>query len=192
MTAGGQSDIQLVARAVTGDRAAFSALARNYGPHLAALLRAYGVPAGEVEDIAQEGLIAAWRSLGEFDQNQPFRAWLFQITLNKGRDWRRRRRVRAFFFGASALDDGEAERIAGGEPTPEARVENRDMLRRIDRLVADLPGSLKDAFLLTTVSGLTHAEAGEVLGLTAKAVERRVDRARSALQPGLRRLAEQK
>ena len=47
--------------------------------------------------------------------------------------------------------------------------------------IAALPASLKEPLLLTAIEGLSHKEAGRLLGLSPKAVEMRVYRAKQAL-----------
>lgn len=51
----------------------------------------------------------------------------------------------------------------------------------LDRAIAALPRALKEPLILTVFEGLTHAEAGSTLGITTKAVETRVYRARRDL-----------
>lgn len=187
MSAEEQSDNFLAARAQLGDKMAFTRLVHIYGPRLAALVRSTGIPRDAVEDITQEAFIAAWRSIQDYDKTRPVKSWLFQIALNKARDWRRRRRVRAFFFGALPFEE-TAELVPSMEAGPEQTAEDRGLLRRVGQLVASLPLSLQAPFVLTTVGGLTHPEAAEVLGLSAKAIERRLVRARERLESGLRAL----
>ena len=162
---------------------------RACGPQLLNLVRTYGVPEGEAEDVAQDAFVAAWRALGDYDPARPFRAWLFHIGLNKARDWRRKRRVRSFFFGAAALDEPEALAVETGEPDPESAAHDRRRLARVRAAVARLPDETRDVFVLTTAGGLTYAEAGEALGLSVKAVEGRLLRARRQLQADLADIA---
>ena len=51
--------------------------------------------------------------------------------------------------------------------------------------VQRLPEGLREPLILTAYSGLSHQEAGEALGLTAKAVEHRVASARDRLRETL-------
>ena len=52
----------------------------------------------------------------------------------------------------------------------------------LDKAIAKLPRALKEPLLLTVFEGLSHAEAGAALGISAKAVEGRTRRAREALE----------
>src|SRR5262245_6854783 len=79
------TDADLVARAIAGDAEAFAVLVTR---HHAACLRyaahALGDPT-EAEDVVQETLLRAHRSLGRYEERQQFRAWLFRILVNRCR-----------------------------------------------------------------------------------------------------------
>lgn len=174
-------DAELVARAMAGDRSAFVDLFRHHGPSVAKLTRAYRAPASEVEDVVQEVFLSAWRRLADYDRQRPFRAWLFAIALNRVRDMARRRRVRAFFFGASELDDG-ATRIEAEAPDPETQAHHRLALEEVSRRIANLPEDQRTALVLTAVSGLSQQDAAAALKITVKALEGRIARARQRLR----------
>ncbi len=57
----------------------------------------------------------------------------------------------------------------------------RRALARLETAIAALPRGLKEPLVLTALEGLSHKEAGDVLGMNAKAVETRVYRARKQL-----------
>lgn len=185
MTGDASLDSDLARKAATGDRAAFGELVRSYGARLAALARAYGVAPGDVEDVVQEAFLAAWRGLADFDTERPFRAWIFQIALNKARDWRRRRRVRRFFYGAADLDDAEAAALEAEAPGPDALAHQVQFERAVRSAVEELPAALKQPFLLSAFAEMTYAEVAEALGVTVKTVEGRLIRARRLLQAKL-------
>lgn len=176
---------QDVRLAAAGDRTAYGRIVRAYGPKLAATLAAYGVATGDVEDVVQEAFIAGWRALADYDPDRPFKAWLFQIALNKARDWRRKRQVRQFFHGAAPLEGSEAQALQTSDLSPEDAAHNRHLTERVSRAVQELPEDLKRAFVLTVVGEMTYAEASASLGVTPKSVEGRLMRARRLLQPKL-------
>lgn len=173
-------DAVLVARAIAGERSAFVELFRHHGPSVAKLTRAYGAPSAEIEDIVQEVFVAAWRRLADYDRARPFRAWLFAIALNRVRDLARRRRVRAFFFGAAELDES-ATRIANEAPDPEDQAHHRLALEQVSKRLASLPEDLRTALVLTAVTGLSYQDAAASLHITVKALEGRIARARRRL-----------
>jgi RNA polymerase sigma-70 factor (ECF subfamily) len=64
---------------------------------------------------------------------------------------------------------------------------DRDELRAAERAIARLPDGLKAPLILTAIEGLSMAEAAQILGMTPKAVENRIYRARKALAGALGR-----
>jgi RNA polymerase sigma-70 factor (ECF subfamily) len=178
------SDDALSKRAGKGDRSAFNLIVRRHQEPLYRFIRRYVGDADEAHDLLQETFVSAWQAVGRFDPARPAAAWLRRIALNKCRDWSRRRAVRRFFFGASPLD--ETQSAVSAEVTSEADVHDEEALSRLDRAIAALPGQLKEPLLLTVFEGMSQAAAGQALGISAKAVETRVYRARKLLAEALR------
>jgi len=61
------------------------------------------------------------------------------------------------------------------------QIEDREKLRALEKAISELPPSLKSPLILTALEGRSHAETGEVLGISPKAVEMKVYRARKFL-----------
>lgn len=169
-------DGALAARAIGGDDRAFTELMRRHKDSLYRFVRGYVGDATESYDLVQESFVAAWRGLAKYDRTRPFSVWLKRIAINKCRDWRRRRLVRAFFYAAR---DIESVQVADGGSSVASETE-RD-LARLDAAIAELPQNLKEPLLLTLLEGMSHKEAGAALGLSAKAVELRIYRAKQVL-----------
>lgn len=178
------SDDVLAARAIKGDRSAFNQIVRHHQEPLYRFIRRYVGDADEAYDLLQETFVSAWQALGRYDPARPAPTWLRRIALNKCRDWGRRRAVRKFFYAAKTID----ETIAAPDVNASANSEenNEVALTRLDRAIAALPAQLKEPLLLTAFEGLSQAAAGETLGISAKAVETRVYRARKLLAEALK------
>lgn len=173
-------DASLVALAIQGDQRAFTALMRRHKEKLYRLVRAYVGDADEAYDLVQESFVAAWAALARYDGRRPFEIWLRRIALNKCHDWGRRRAVRRFFFSARSLDE------PGVEAASEANVDSEEpRLAALEAAIAKLPATLKEPLVLTALDGLSQKAAAALLGISAKAVETRVSRARAALAQAL-------
>ena len=81
-----KSDSDLVVRSLRGDAAAFVALVRRYEGPLAALVRRLVADAHYGEDVLQETLLQAWRSLGQLRDPKRVKPWLLQVARNRCRD----------------------------------------------------------------------------------------------------------
>lgn len=178
-------DDQLAASAIAGDERAFARLIARHKDGLYRFIRRYTGNPDEAYDLLQETFAAAWTALKRYDAARSFPTWLRSIALNKCRDWSRRRAVRRWLTWSDPIDGQVGLNLTDDTPSPEAAVVERERLSWLDRAVADLPQGLKEPLILTALEELSHEDAGRILGLTAKAVELRVYRARKALAEAL-------
>lgn len=168
-------------RAARGDRVAFSRLMTATKGELHRFIARYVCDPDEALDLTQETYTAAWLAIRRYDPRRPFGAWLRTIALNKCRDWSRRRRVRRMVRGVMGLDAPEARTVGDGTPTAEDRVDDRRRLQRLEAALHDLPDGQRAPLLLAVLESRSHAEIGQILSLSPKAVELRIARARKAL-----------
>lgn len=153
---------------------------RRYREPVFRLVRSHVGDPDESLDVVQETFVAAFASIGRYDGNRPFRHWINRIALNKCRDWGRRRAVRRFFSFALPVEAAEA--VADNAVFGEAAIDDARALMSVEAALARLPAGLKEPLILTAIEGLSQAEAAGILGLSEKAVEVRVYRARKALE----------
>ncbi len=178
-------DNELARRAASGDDAAFTQLVNRHKEGLYRLLRRYTGNPEDAYEATHEAFIAAWKSLGRYNADLPFRPWLRTIAINKVRDLGRRSLVRRLLFGTRTLEDHEALNVADAGPTAEDSLAAEQSRRRLDRAIAALPANLKQPLLLTAFEGFSQEEAAQALGISVKAVETRVYRARHLLSERL-------
>ena len=173
-------DIVLIAEAAKGSKAAFNTVMIQQAPRLHNVaLRLMG-NSSDAEDAVQEALAAAWFKLASFDQSRPINPWLTRVTVNKCRDILRKRRIRQFFeFDGS--DDIELT-IADTAPDPIANLHARQALEVMQREITRLPAKLREPFVLVAFGDNSQAQAAHILGISEKAVEMRIYRARTKLR----------
>lgn len=169
-------DLRLLAQRVRGgDRAAYRILVdRTAQPLFRLAARLLGNEA-DAEDALQEAYVKAYRALegGRFDGRSEVRTWLYRIVTNAALDALRRRAVRP------AGDDAPLAGLPDdGHASPDARI----ALREFDAWLGELPPDQRVAMVLCGVEGLSNAEAADVLGVSAGAVEQRLVRARATLR----------
>ena len=174
------SDGELAALAVAGRQTAYRELLARHREAVFRLVRATIGESAEAIDVTQETFIAAFAALKRYDPDRPFIAWLKRIALNKCRDWARRRTVRSFFTRAVPLED--ALSIADDAALADTQAADRAELARVSAAITRLPARLREVLLLRAVDGLSQAEAADVLGVTEKAIETRLYRARAKLE----------
>lgn len=174
------SDGELATLSIAGRQAAFAEIVRRYRQPIFRLARAFVGEVDEALDLVQETFVAAHQALARYDPQRPMRAWLSTIAVNKCRDWARKRAVRRFFSFAAPLDE-QAEIIADDQAAIDDAVADRQELARVTRAISTLPMNLREPLVLRTIEGLSQAETAEVLGISQKAVETRLYRARARL-----------
>lgn len=177
-------DGELASLALAGQQSAFGALMRRHRDAVYRLARSHVGDSEDAFDITQESFIAAFAALSRYDGARPFRGWIARIALNKCRDWARRRAVRRFFAFAKPID--EAPDIADRRATPEQAAHTQSDIVQINAAIASLPATLKNVLLLRTIEQMSQAETAQILGITQKAVETRLYRARTKLTEILR------
>lgn len=175
------TDGELAALAIAGRDAGFAALMQRHRDPLFRLIRSHIGDAEEALDLTQETFVAAHRNLSRYDPARPMRAWLAAIALNRCRDWHRRRRVRAWFGRAAPVTADALDAIRDPGPDPETIAATRADLARLSAAITALPRPLREVLLLRTIEDLSQAETARTLGLSEKAVETRLYRARRTL-----------
>lgn len=183
---GVESPSNLPARAAAGDRAAFSGLMRQTKAALFRLVRRYVGDEQDAYDLLQDTYAAAWLSIRRYDPQRPFEAWIRTIALNKCRDWSRRRFVRRLVRGSADLSSPEAMAIPDGADPADQQMDANSELARLNHEMNRLPSHLLAPLLLTAIEGRSQSETAGILGITAKAVETRLARARRKLFDALR------
>jgi RNA polymerase sigma-70 factor, ECF subfamily len=120
-----KSDLHVVRQVVAGDMDAFEVLLRRYSRAVFATV-ARRVPVDEVEVVAQETFVSAFRSLGAYEPDQPFLHWLLRIARRRCVDyWRQRGRSRE--IPAASLS---AEHIRQLEDAAEVRSQETELQAR--------------------------------------------------------------
>jgi len=147
----------LVARAVAGDREAFSELVQREGARLRAFVACRLHDPEAAEDLAQEAFIVAYRRLADFDASQDFYNWVRGIARNLILN-ERRKRSREEAAREELLDQaGELGASARGDAS---------VLDALARCLARVSGRLREFLHLRYDQGLELAEVASRLGLT--------------------------
>ncbi len=176
-------DLELVRALQGGDDLALNSLMARHREPLFRFLYRYTRNETAARDLAQETFVRAYFGIHRFKPGARFATWLFQIGLNLCRDHARSKHVRRSRGQLSLESDSSP---AGREPvdqgpSPGERAALADQLTLIEEAISRLPHDLKAALLLTAVEEYSHKDAAEMLGVTPKAVETRVYRARRFL-----------
>jgi RNA polymerase sigma-70 factor (ECF subfamily) len=175
------TDAALAVRTLRGEDDAFAGLMSRHKGWVYRFVRRYVGNHADAYDVLQDTFFAAWRGLSRYETDRPFAFWLRRIALNKCRDRNRREVVRRLIGGSAPGTDGDAADVVDPAADPSRLAESGQELGRLEAQIHKLPRSLKEPLLLTALEGMSQQQAGEFLGVSAKAVETRVYRARARL-----------
>ena len=151
-----ETDVALVAAYQTGDEAAAGELVRRHATQLGRYLAASGAPEADVEDLAQDAFIRAFRSVGGWRGDASFRGWLFRIAGNVLKDQFRRRRGRIMV----PIEDHDF--ADGADPEGEAGANALEALL-IDA-IGRLPRLQREVFLMRVNQGMAYDAICAALG----------------------------
>ncbi|PWK58862.1 RNA polymerase sigma-70 factor (ECF subfamily) [Silicimonas algicola] len=166
------SDETLAREAAGGDAAAFSALVtRHYDRLFRLCFRLTGVRT-EAEDLCQDICAALPAKVRAFRGEARFTTWLWRVAVNAANDRRRRAATRA----RTADGWGDVEDARRAEAAEAAAA--MDWLARAMRA---LPDELRDTVALV-MDEMTHAEAGEILGVSEGTVSWRMSEVKKRLR----------
>ena len=184
------TDKELVRRVRRGDAAAFDLLYLRYQHKVQALLARYLTRHQDVEDIAQETFIKAYRALPRFRGESAFYTWLYRIAVNTAKNHlaARPQRVQTVELDAEDADGGELAAALRQEDGPEDAAQSAELKEAIDAAIAALPEDLRSALTLREFNGLSYAQIAEVLDCPVGTVRSRIFRARAAVDAAIRPL----
>lgn len=166
------ADQEVISRVLAGSRDDFTILIGRYSdPLYRHALGMTGSP-DVAEDILQTSFIKAYQHLGEVRGR--FDAWVFRIVANGCKDWLKNIRRTHLSYD----EDDQPSHYA----TPDEELDRTELRSDLDRALASLAPSLREAFVMKHVEGRSYEEMAELLTTTVGALKMRVHRAREALQ----------
>lgn len=188
--AGAISDEALMEALQRGDDHALATLMHRWELGVKAFLLRLGVPASDVDDVAQEAFVRLYEKRANYRVGAAFKPWLLTLAGNLGRNkrrWRFRRREDSI-EGMDAAQPGGFDPVDSSARPASDLAEKANLARDVRKAVNELPDNLRQAVLCVELEDLSYNEAAEVMGCTAKAVETRLYRAKQLLRSAIQGL----
>jgi RNA polymerase sigma-70 factor (ECF subfamily) len=184
-------DQALVERVQRGDKRAFELLVSKYQRKIFRLLSRLIRDPAEIEDVAQEAFIKAYRALPNFRGESAFYTWLYRIAINTAKNHLVAQGRRAPTTTETEVEDAEnfdeADQLRDYN-TPDAMLLSRQVGEAVNRAIEKLPEDLRTAVVLRELEGLSYEEIAEAMNCPIGTVRSRIFRAREAIASELRPL----
>jgi RNA polymerase sigma-70 factor (ECF subfamily) len=182
-------DAVLVRKAQAGDKRAFEVLVSKYQRRILRLLGRILHNQSDVEDIAQETFLKAYRALPKFRNESAFYTWLYRIAVNTARNHISSKHNQVFVSDQIDTQDGETfsllDNLTDGE-TPETHMHNREIIESLQIALDELPEQLRQAIVLRELEGLSYEEIATAMDCPVGTVRSRIFRAREAISERLK------
>jgi len=171
-----ETDSGLMLRISTGNKPAFTELARRHMPSMLGFAGRY-VQRSEAEDIVQEALTRIWLKAQQWqDRGTSPRSWLMRIVYNLCMDSLRKQPM------LSEQTDDELTATGNG---PEQHYEQGIKQRQLQTAMQGLPERQRSAIMLTVYHAMSNREAAAVLGVSVDALESLLSRGRRGLKQNI-------
>jgi len=181
------TDSDLVERVRNGDKQAFNLLVAKYQYKIQNLISRFIKDRFEQEDVTQEAFIKAYRAIANFRGDSAFYTWLYRIAVNTAKNHLVGAGRRPPAQGVE-LDDGAVIGAMNGLTelnSPEAILQNDELVQVIRNAIQALPDELHEAVTLREFDGLSYEDIAKVMGCPIGTVRSRIFRAREAIEQAM-------
>lgn len=189
--------IATIDSAQMGDNASFSNPEREMAEALSRYLPSFYRQAfrylgnvADAEDAVQDALLSAYKHVDQFRGRARMSTWLTAIVINAARMQLRRRQHQAH-VSLDEHPDPESyalsELLPGHKPSPEEQCRRSDLAGKVLQSMQQLSPTLRRAFQLRYLDGLSIREITELLGVAEGTVKARLARARTKLRSLMRK-----
>ncbi len=181
-----ETEDELIRAAQAGNIGAFERLVRRVEHQMLAVAAGFAQSPDDANDIYQDAMIAAYRSLPRFKLESKFSTWLYRIVVNTALSHRRQFK-RVLHQLTSLKGSYEIQEQYCTDPqTPESRILGDELARKINDALSKLAARERMAFVLCHQQEFKMHEAAEVMSCSVNSVKSYLFRARKKMQKQLK------
>ncbi len=187
------ADQQLVERVQKGDKRAFDLLVVKYQQRIMNVISRFVNDFAEVQDLAQETFIKAYRALPNFRGDSAFYTWLYRIGINTAKNHlvAKGRRPPSGDVDATEAEYYEGESSLKDQASPERVALTDEIASVVFNAIEQLPEDLRTAITLRELEGMSYEEIADVMDCPIGTVRSRIFRAREAIDLKLKPLMDE-
>ncbi len=180
-----QEDNAIITLIKAGDKEAYRQLVERYQQKVFQTCMGFVHDEEDAADLSQDIFIRAYEKLSSYKGEAQFSTWLYRITANMAINFVRKRKFRSLF---QRMDDATTGvQIRSGE-CADAHVLRTEQKKLLKQAIARLAPSQQKAFVLSHYQDLSNQELADVTGLSLKAAESLLFRARTRMQATLKQM----
>ncbi len=131
------------------------------------------------EDVVQEVIIKVWKKREQFEQIDNKEAWVITMVRNLSIDKLRRKKNK------QSNDINDYFHISDNAPAPDVQMEQKDALKKVSQIMAELPDMQREIITLRDIEGYTYREIAEIMDMKTDQVKVYLFRARKVLREKL-------
>jgi RNA polymerase sigma-70 factor (ECF subfamily) len=170
-------DVELAAKAASGDRQAYGELVRRHGSAVRGLLRRLGADSATADDLAQDAFITGFEQVGEFRGEGTFAGWIKKIAA---RLYLKKVKREARLIFSDAIEPAEELGVRDASGDAASRIDLDDALKALSR-------GERLCVSLCYGADWSHGEAAEALNIPIGTVKSHVKRGLDKLRAKLAR-----
>jgi RNA polymerase sigma-70 factor (ECF subfamily) len=180
-------DQALVERVQQGDSKAFDLLVQKYQSRILKLIARFVRNPADVQDVAQEAFIKAYRALPNFRGESAFYTWLYRIAINTAKNHlvAAGRKTPSYAVDVQEVEKYDASEWLKEYATPERELLADEIQVTVNNALEGLPPDLREAITLREIEGLSYEDIAQVMDCPIGTVRSRIFRAREAIDEKL-------
>lgn len=170
-------ELALCRRITAGEQHLFAQIIDEHAGFVASVIASRGVAPGDVEDVAQQVFVSAYKALGSFRGEARLSTWLFRIAANAAQSHLKRQ-------GRRPRLDSVEQAAADGRETPDQRadsgarwIQNRALAAAMQKL----PERQRTPLALYYFEEMTYEEISAAMRMNLNTVRTQIRRGKQAL-----------
>lgn len=179
-----QSDELLVKKVQEGDTNAYNVLVIKYQYKVAKIISKFVANNADINDIAQDAFIKAYKAINSFRGESSFYTWLYRIVVNAAKTFleSNSKHKNSIDVDSPEFQSIDEQGILASKDTPDRIIESQELHEVILKAMNDLPKELREAITLREIEGMSYDDMAIALKVPVGTVRSRIFRAREFIE----------